>query len=162
MALTIRDIMSSPAITVSPEASVQEVARLMNMEQISGVPVVNEESELLGLITELDLIARNAPLQEPQYIAVLSGLIPIHRDEHREYKERLRQALATTAAELMDNTEIAVVAPDDSIDGAMEFLSQPEYTLLPVLENDAVVGVVTRTDMVRLIETLEGRLEATE
>ncbi len=158
MALTIREVMSSPAITVKPEASVQDVARLMNQEQISGVPVVNEENELLGIITELDLIARNAPLQEPQYISVLSGMIPIHLDEHREYKERLRQALATTAAELMDNTEIAVVAPEDSLDGALEFLSQPEYTLLPVLENEAVVGVVTRTDMVRLIETLEGRL----
>lgn len=156
--LTIRDIMSSPAVTIGPDATVQEVARLMSQRPISGVPVVNEDQELLGIITELHLIVRNAPLQEPQYIAVLSGLIPIHLDEHREYKERLRQALATTAAELMDNTEIAVVAPDDPIDAALELLANPENSLLPVLEDDQVVGVVTRTDLVRLIETLEGRL----
>lgn len=158
--LIIRDIMSAPAITIGPDATVQEVARLMNQRQISGVPVVNEESELLGIITEMHLIARNAPLQEPQYIAVLSGLIPIHLDEHREYKERLRQALATTAAELMDNTEIAIVAPDDPVDAALELLSNPENTLLPVMEGEQVVGVVTRTDLVRLIETLEGRLSS--
>jgi CBS domain-containing protein len=156
--LLIRDIMSAPAVTISPDATVQEVARLMNQRQISGVPVVNEEMELLGIITEQHLIVRNAPLQEPQYIAVLSGLIPIHLDEHREYKERLRQALATTAAELMDNTEIAIVAPDDPVDAALELLAISENTLLPVMENDQVVGVVTRTDLVRLIETLEGRL----
>ena len=158
--LLIREIMSGPAITIGPDATVQEVARLMNQRQISGVPVVNEDDELLGIITELHIIARNAPLQEPQYIAVLSGLIPIHLDEHREYKEHLRQALATTAAELMDNTEIAIVAPDDPVDAALELLSIPDNTLLPVLEDDRVVGVVTRTDLVRLIETLEGRLSS--
>lgn len=156
--MNIREIMSTPAITVSPETTVQEVARLMYTRLISGVPVVNDSGELLGVITEMHLIERNAPLREPQYISVLSGLIPIHLDEHREYKERLRQALATTAAELMDNTDVAIVSPDDSIDGALELLSNPENTILPVLEGEVVVGVVTRTDLVRLVQTLETRL----
>lgn len=160
--LMIRDIMSAPAVTVGAFATVQEVARLMRQQSVSGVPVVNDEHELLGIITGLHLIMRNAPLQEPQYISVLSGLIPIHLDEYREYKERLRQALATTAAELMDNTDIAVVAPDDPVEAALELLSNPENTLLPVLEDDKVIGVVTRTDLVRLIETLEGRLTTDE
>lgn len=157
--MNVREIMSAPAIILPPTATVQAVARLMSSQQISGVPIVNEAGELLGLITELHLIVRNAPLHEPQYIAVLSGLIPIHRDEHREYKERLRMALAVTAAELMDSTDVAVVSPDDDVAGAMELMSDPENSILPVLENDRVVGVVTRTDLVRLIERLEGRLE---
>lgn len=157
--MNIRDIMTTPAVTLPPTATVQEVARLMSDRNISGVPIVNEASELLGLITDYHLIVRNAPLQEPQYIAVLSGLIPIHRDEHREYKERLRMALAVTAAELMDSTDVAVVSPEDEISGAFELMANPENTLLPVLENEKVIGVVTRTDIVRLIEQLEGKLE---
>ncbi len=156
--MIIREIMSAPPVTVAPEATVQEVARLMNDKQVSGVPVVNEKGELLGLITELHLIERNAPLREPQYISVLSGLIPIHLDEHREYKDRLREALATTAAELMDNTEVPIAAPDDPVEAAFDLLSKPGETLLPILEGEVVVGVVTRTDLVRLIEQLEGRL----
>ena len=156
--MIIREIMSAPPITVAPEATVQEVARLMNERQVSGVPVVNAKGELLGLITELHLIERNAPLREPQYISVLSGLIPIHLDEHREYKDRLREALATTAAELMDNTEVPIAAPDDPVEAAFDLLSKPGETLLPILEGEVVVGVVTRTDLVRLIEKLEGRL----
>lgn len=156
--MKLRDIMSAPPITVGPEASVQEVALLMSGRQISGVPVVSEAGELLGLITNLHLISRNAPLHEPRYITVLSGMIPINLEEHREYKERLREALATTAGELMDNTEIPVAGPDDPIDAAMDLLSEPEYTLLPIVEGDAqvVVGVVTRTDLVQLI----GRVNA--
>lgn len=158
--MNLREIMSAPPVTVGPEATVQQVARLMHAKHISGVPVVNEKGELLGVITELHLIERNAPLREPQYIPVLSGMIPIHLDEHREYKARLRQALATTAAELMDNTDVPIGAPDDPVDAAFDLLSNPADTLLPILEGEVVVGVVTRTDLVRLIEQLEGVLDA--
>ena len=157
--MNIRDIMTSPVITVAPETPVQEVARLMRSQQISGVPVVDANGVLQGVITELHLIERNAPLKEPQYIAVLSGLIPIHLSEHRAYKERLRQALATTAGELMDSTDIATLSPDDPVEQAMTVMSNPENTMLPIVEHGAVVGVVTRTDLVRLIEQLEGRLD---
>ena len=159
--MQIREMMTTPPITVGPETSVQEVARLMSARLISGVPVVDADGALLGVITELHLIQRNAPLKEPQYISVLSGMIPIHLAEHREYKERLREALATTAAELMDSTDVATVSPDDPVEEAMEAMTNPENTLLPVVENDRVIGVVTRTDLVRLITRLEGKLEAT-
>jgi CBS domain-containing protein len=159
--MKIRDIMTSPVITVTPETPVQEVARLMRSKQISGVPVVDAAGRLQGVITELHLIERNAPLKEPQYIAVLSGLIPIHLSEHRAYKEQLRQALATTAGELMDSTDIATLSPDDPVEQAMSIMSNPENTMLPIIEQGAVMGVVTRTDLVRLIEQLEGRLDDT-
>ncbi len=154
--MKLREVMSAPAVTVLPGASVQEVALLMSRQQISGVPVVNETGELLGLITEMHLIARNAPLREPRYLSVLSGLIPLNLEEHREYKERLREALATTAGELMDNTDIPVAGPDDPIEAAFDLLSTPEYTLLPIVEGEAqvVVGVVTRTDLIHVISRI--------
>jgi predicted transcriptional regulator len=68
-------------------------------------------------------------------------------------------ALAVTAAELMDSTDVAVVSPDDEVAGALELMADPENSILPVLEGDRVVGVVSRTDLVRLIEQMEGRLE---
>jgi predicted transcriptional regulator len=157
--MELREIMSAPPITVGPAATIQEVARLLNEKQISGVPVVNAQGELLGLITELHLIGHNAPLREPKYISVLDGLIPINLEEHREYKERLREALATNAADLMDRTEIPIAAPDDPIEAAYDLLSKPGESLLPILEGEVVVGVVTRTDLVQLIGRLEGRLE---
>ena len=76
----------------------------MREDHISGVPIV-DDGRMLGAITELDLIARNAPLEEPRYIAILSGYIPTSFEKYREYKERLSQALATTAIELMDDDQ---------------------------------------------------------
>ncbi len=151
---TTREIMSQPAITVPPETPIQALARLMREEHISGVPVVNEEGVLLGVVTEMDLISRNAPLVEPNYLALLSGLIPVNLQQYRHYRQQLRQVLATTAEQLM-NSEVTVVEPTTTLEQLLSLMAQPEITLLPVVEDERVIGVVTRTDLVRLIEQLE-------
>jgi CBS domain-containing protein len=152
--MQVREIMSSPAITVGPATNIREVARTMRENIISGVPVVDDNDTLLGVITEMDLIARNAPVHEPRYIAVLSALIPVSIEEYRQYKEQLRQALAINAVDLMQ-AEAETIAPDALVEEALEAMLNPEVTMLPVLEQGRVIGVVTRTDLVRLIETLE-------
>jgi CBS domain-containing protein len=152
--MQVREIMSSPAITVGPDAGIRSVARVMLENQISGVPVVDDEGALLGAITELDLIARNAPVQEPHYLAVLSAVIPLNPREVSEYREQLRQALAVNAGELMTD-DVPIVSPDVDIEEALELMLDPEVVMLPVIEDEKVVGVVTRTDLVQLIERLE-------
>jgi CBS domain-containing protein len=152
--MQVREIMSSPAITVGPTTEIREVARTMREHVISGVPVVDSSGMLLGVITEIELIARNAPVHEPQYLAVLSALIPVNIEEYRQYKEQLRQAMAITAADLM-NDEVETISPDAQIEEALESMLSPEVTMLPVVEGGHVIGVVTRTDLLRLIESLE-------
>jgi CBS domain-containing protein len=155
--MQVHEVMSSPAVTVTPDVSVQEVARLMREHQISGVPVVGSAGELLGIVSELDLIARSAPLQQPYYLTFLSSMIPLNPGEYRRYKEQALQALATNAGELMgsDDLEAATVTPKTEMDEVMRRMLDPKLTLLPVVENGRVVGVVTRTDVVRMIEQLE-------
>lgn len=152
--MQVREIMSSPAITVGPTTEIRTVARTMRENVISGVPVVDGDGTLLGMITEMELIARNAPVHEPRYLAVLSALIPVNIEEYRQYKEQLRQALAISAADLMRD-EVKTIGPDELIEEALEAMLNPEVTMLPVVEGGRVIGVVTRTDLVRLIETLE-------
>jgi CBS domain-containing protein len=153
--------MTSPAITVSPATSVQEVARLMGAHHVSGVPVVDAAGALVGIINELDLIARSAPLKQPRYFAILSGLIPASLDEYRRYKEQLQQVLATNASELMghDDLERATISPEAPVEEALARMLDPKLTMLPVVEEGSVIGVVTRTDIVQVLESLETGLE---
>ncbi len=153
-----RELMSSPAITVGPEAKIQEVARTMREAQISGVPVIDNNGALLGVITELQLIERSAPVKQPRYLALLSGLIPLNLEEYREYREQVKLVLATNAEELMDD-DPAAVGPETDLDTILALMSEPEVTMLPIVENDRVIGVVTRTDLVRLLEQLEMALD---
>ena len=95
-----RDIMSSPVITVTTDTHIMEVARILRSNQISGVPVLDAGGKLQGVVTEYDLILRQAPIHEPHYFAVLSGVIPLNLREYRQYKDQLRHAMAVTAGEL--------------------------------------------------------------
>lgn len=156
--MLVRDIMSSPAITVTDDTHIPEVARLLRAHQISGMPVLDKTGKLLGVVTDHDLILRNAPVREPSYFAVLSGVIPINREEYRLYKDQLRHTLAITAGDMIE-PGVPTVTPDTPLEEAMEIMLDPSVTMLPVLEGKRVVGVITRTDLVRLIEKLEGALD---
>lgn len=156
--MQVREMMSSPAITVGPEVKIPEIARLMRERQISSIPVVDGTGALLGIITELDLIERNAPLREPRYLAVLSGLIPVSLDEYRDYKDQVRHVLAINAEQLM-NTEVLTIAPNASWEEVLKIMMNPAVLSLPVVEQAQVVGIVTRTDLVRVIERLEMAVE---
>ena len=152
--MQVRELMSSPAITVTRTTSVRDVARIMRENIISGVPVVDDAGNFAGIITEIDLISRNAPLHEPHYITILSAVIPVNLEEYRHYKEQLRQALAANAADLM-RIDVETIKPEASVQDALELMLNPANTMLPVIERNQVIGVVTRTDLVRLIEALE-------
>ena len=153
-----RDVMTSPAITVTARTHIPELARLMRVNQISGMPVVDDSGKLLGIVTDHDLILRNAPVREPRYFSVLSGMIPLNLEEYRHYKDQLRHTMAVTAADLIE-PGIQFISPETPLEEAMEIMLDPTVTMLPVIENDVVVGVVTRTNLVRLVERLEGALE---
>lgn len=153
-----RDIMTSPAITVTAATHIPELARLMRVNRISGMPVVDETGRLLGIVTDHDLIMRNAPVREPRYFSVLSGVIPLNLDEYRNYRDQLRHTMAVTAADLIE-PGIQTITPDTPLAEAMEMMLDPLVTMLPVVEEERVVGVVTRTNLVRLVERLEGALD---
>ena len=156
--MQVRELMSSPAVTVSPETKVQELARIMREGPFSGVPVVDTDGTLLGVVRELALIERNAPISKPRYLAMQSGLIPVSIDKNQHYREQVGLVLATDASELMDD-DPATIGPDDTLEKLLTIMREPEQTMVPVVEGERVIGVVTRTDVVRVLERLEMALE---
>ncbi len=152
--MQVRDIMSNTVITVTPETTIQKLAWIMRANQISGVPVVTAEGEVVGFVSELDLISRHAPAKAPKYYPLLWGLIPFGLDDYAEYKEQVRHILAINAEQLM-TTKVTTVSPDDSVEQTATLMMKPGHRSLPVLEHGKLVGIVTRTDLVQLIEELE-------
>ncbi|MCL4833025.1 MAG: CBS domain-containing protein [Caldilineaceae bacterium] len=152
--MLVREIMTSRVITVLPQASIREVAGLMRQHSVSALPVVTDSGKLVGIVTEIDLITRHAPPRQPQYIPLLWGLIPMRLDDYSTYKEQVRHILAVNAEQLMTK-DPATVAPSDTIEHAAELMIRPGHRSLPVMEGGKLVGIVTRTDLVQLIEELE-------
>ena len=152
--MIVQDIMTTDVIIIAPHATIREAAALMHQHTISALPVVDSAGKVVGIVTEIDLITRHAPPRQPQYIPLLWGLIPMRLDDYSTYKEQIRHILAVFVEQLM-TPDPATVRPGDTLEHAAELMVKPGHRSLPVVENGKLVGIVTRTDLVRVIEELE-------
>ena len=126
--MLVQDIMITDVITISPQATIREVAELMRQNAISALPVLTDAGELVGIVTEIDLITRHTPPRQPQYIPLLWGLIPMRLDDYSTYKEQIRHILAVYVEQLMTH-DPATVGPGDTIEHAAEVTAHPPSSL---------------------------------
>jgi CBS domain-containing protein len=148
--MKVSEIMTKEVMTVKRNTSVNEVAKLMGVHDISGVPVVDDDNHVIGIITELDLIVRNTRLDLPRFIEVLDwGRIPLERPGHA--RERLRHMLGTEAADLMTE-KVETIGPDASVEDLAELMVKHRFNPVPVVdENEKLIGIVSRADLVDMM-----------
>jgi CBS domain-containing protein len=144
--LRVAEISHSEWPTLGPEETVEAAIKLFAESGISGVPVV-EEGRLVGIVTEGDLIFRDADIKAPGFLDILGGLIPLGSwDEYR--KEALKSA-GVTVDEVMTR-ELITISPDASLAEASTIMADQRVKILPVAEGDALQGVITRMDILTL------------
>ena len=146
--MNVEEIMTRPPITVDGDTAVDQVAAIMAEHKISGVPVLDQNGELLGMITEEDLIVRNARLHLPTFLTLLDSVIPI-RGRH-EFDEQVRHTLATRAVEVMSE-RLYTVTPATDVADAASLMVERHANPLPVVEQGRLVGVVSRADIIGLM-----------
>lgn len=151
--MKVSDIMTREVITVRPETPVTTIARLFREHSISGMPVVDDDHTVVGLITELDLIARHARIHFPSYVAFLDSII--YLESPRRYRESMRHILAATARELMTQP-VHTVEPDMDVEDLATLMVEHRWNPLPVLDAEKrLVGIVSHTDLLKMIEQAE-------
>ena len=143
---TVRDIMAPNPPTVHPETPVEEVIELLRRHELPGVPVVDGEGRVVGMVTEADLVLPDdqGDLHLPHYINLFGGTVflePLGR-----FEGRLRKAFASNAADMM-SADPDTVAPDTDVKDAARLVHDSGHNRLPVVEDGRLVGVVTRLDL---------------
>ena len=143
---TVRDIMAPNPASVHPETSVEEVIELLRRHELPGVPVVDGEGRVVGMVTEADLVLPDdqGDLHLPHYINLFGGTVflePLGR-----FESRLRKAFASKAEDMMTR-EPRAVAPDTTVREAARIIHESGHNRLPVVEDERLVGVVTRLDV---------------
>src|SRR4051794_41984524 len=150
MPKTVRDIMDPDPPTVGPEATVEEVVRLIGEHDESVVLVVNEGHRCIGIITEADLIIgdEEGDLHIPHYIELFGGVVFL--EPLRRFENKLKKAFASSASDLM-TSEVVTVAPDDDVHEAGRLIASKGHNQLPVVEDGRLVGLITRADVLRAV-----------
>jgi CBS domain-containing protein len=140
--------METNVVTIGPDATVKELAELLAKNNISGLPVVDASGGLLGVVTEGDVILEDAELHFPHYIQFLDSII--YLESVRKFEERLRKAVGAKVGDVM-STDVLTVDPDMSVRQVATIMADNNVNRVPVLEDDRLVGIVARNDIVRAI-----------
>jgi CBS domain-containing protein len=131
---------------VRPETPVEEVVAALRRNELPGLPVVDGEGHVVGIVTEADLVLPDddGDLHIPHYINLFGGTIflePLSR-----FEQRLRKAFASNAADMM-TSDPDTVSPDTTVQEAARIIHESGHNRLPVVEDGRLVGVVTRVDV---------------
>lgn len=149
---TVEQIMRRDVPNVGPDDSIAVVARTLADNGIAGVPVI-EHGKVIGIITETDIIAREADVDVPTPVPFLDAIFMA--DAGPDFDEEMRKVLAVNARQIMTSPVYNIKNYATLNQAATLMIDQGIHTI-PVVNDDLeLVGIVTRSDIVRVIARLE-------
>lgn len=132
--------------TLGTQDTVEDAIRLFAEARISGAPVVEGE-DLVGIVTEGDLIFRDAEIKSPGFLDILGGIVPL--GDWSQYREEVLKSAGVTVGEVMTE-EPVTVSPDDSLSDAATIMAEQRIKLLPVTREGKLHGALSRMDVLTL------------
>ncbi|MGA8015439.1 MAG: CBS domain-containing protein [Candidatus Dormiibacterota bacterium] len=136
----VRDVMTSPVVTVPPGASIKVVAEVLLSNRVSAAPVVDPHGHVLGVVSEADLLVKEIAMGSGAHLPWLEG-------RHAQDIRRRREAVS--AEDLMTSPAISV-HPDTLLRQAARTMCEKRIKRLPVLADGWLVGIVSRADVLRV------------
>jgi CBS domain-containing protein len=145
--LLAKNIMTSEVVTVAPETSIGELSKILLKNKISGVPVVDKEGKLMGIVSEADIIKENIKVQFPFYFDPL--MISGYSVDFDKYSEDIRDYLNSGLESIM-NHRVKTVNPLTPVSEIAEIMITNKVNRVPVTDdNKKVVGIITRADIIK-------------
>ncbi len=149
---SVRDVMRHEVPVASSSTPISELARLMVEYRVPGLPVISQ-GELVGIVTEADLIQREATVDMPSIVTFLDAVIVA--DAGTPFEEHLRRVVATTAEELMTSPVISI-RDSATVAELATLMLQQRINPVPVVDDARqIVGLATRSGLIELIARLE-------
>jgi len=144
--LKAKDIMTKNVRTVGTSTTVEDLARVLVEHKISGTPVVNEQGDLIGIVTENDLIRKNKKFHIPTIVRLFDAFIML------ESKSRVEQEIKEMAAVTVEDIygkQVVTVSEDTPVDEIATIMSERNIHLVPVLEGGKLTGIIGKIDIIK-------------
>lgn len=147
------DLMQRELITTTAETAIEDAVRLMVANRISGLPVVDSTGALLGILSEGDLLRRaelGTEARVPAWLGWLTGQGRAAREYVREHARKVGDVMTAPAISVTPQTELAEV---------VALMESRRIKRVPVVQGGRLVGMLTRCDLVRALESLLPKLD---
>ncbi len=143
-----KDIMTHAPLTVGPDEEVAQAARIMLDKRVNGLPVVNDEGRLVGIITQSDLVTQQKRMPLPSIFTLLDGFISLGSTDKLE--REMQKIAALTVAQAMTPDPVTV-GPDTPLEELATLMVEHKFHTLPVVEGTRLTGVVGKEDILRTL-----------
>ena len=149
--MKVKDVMNPNVVFCKPDDTVREIAKILKENDISGVPVLEGE-ELVGIVSEGDLlklliIPEKGELWLPSPFEVIE--VPIREYLGWEDTKKILSDVGSTKIEEIMTRDVHTISSEASVEEASEHMVRHRINRLPVIEDDQVVGIVTRGDIIQ-------------
>ncbi|ABB32111.1 CBS domain containing membrane protein [Geobacter metallireducens RCH3] len=144
--LKVRDIMTTDVVSVKRETTIRELAEIFTKHRVGSVPVVDESGNLIGIVTESDLIEQDKSLHIPTVISLFDWVI--YLESEKKFEKELQKMTGQTVGDLYTDTA-EMVTPDTPVSEVADIMSSKKLHALPVVEGKRLVGMVSRIDLIR-------------
>lgn len=150
--MRVKSFMTSPAVTIDPDQSIADAAELMITNRISGLPVVDRDGRLVGIVSERDLLRRHngGPPRRPHWLQLMTEKAALAGEPERFHTLTVGDVMTLSPVTVTEST---------LIEEASRLLEQRRFKRLPVMRGNAVVGVISRADLLRALPRAIGKAE---
>ena len=142
-----RDIMDTDPPYCLMDAPVEDIAKRLADENLTGMLVVDDDRHLFGLITESDLIDQQKNLHVPTAVALFDMVIPVGESR---FEQELKRMQAMTAEDLA-RTSVVTVPADADLGEIAAVMADEQVHHLPVMDGEAVVGMISKHDVIKAL-----------
>jgi CBS domain-containing protein len=141
---TVKDVMTTRVVSMKKDTSFREMAAALRQHRVSAFPVVDADEKVIGVVSEADMLAKEALGSEPQGMpGMITGLL--------RHKEQAK-ARGITAGDLMSSPPVTVT-PDDTVEHAAKLMYARKVKRLPVVDSGAhLVGIISRADVLAIFD----------
>jgi len=146
--LHARDIMTTEVITVKRETSLKDLAKILYEKHINGVPVVDDDGALIGIICESDLIRKDKKLHIPTVVTLFDAVF--YLESPRRLKEELQRINATSVGDLYTK-KVVTVRGDTPVEEIATLMTEKKIYTIPVVDGERIVGIIGKADLIRAL-----------
>lgn len=146
--MLVKEIMTKEPITVAVDMEIFKAAKLLLDNRINGLPVVDGNGKLVGILCQSDIIAQQKKLPVPSLFSFLDGYINL--SSMKGLEKEVRKIAATAVSDAMTPNPVTV-GPESSIETVAALMVDHNFHTLPVVEKGRLVGVVGKEDILRTL-----------
>lgn len=152
---SVQSIMSQDVVSVRPETPLQEAAELLARHGFDGMPVVDEENKLVGIITEYDLISKGSAIHLPTFQKIIENLGIYHKDK-TSFKNDFAELASLQVKDVMNKDPLTLAEDATYEEAVAAFRDHHRVNPIPVIDQyRKVVGVVSRFDVLKPLHLVE-------